>query len=188
MQHSCALAGLQSSTPAGREAARSRQKRLREHLDDTPGTETPILYATWCLLSLWSVSHVEVAGCAWINGLPHFLHICAGQHVQPGRQCNKVKLSPPPRIEFGGSSVCDHGMHAGQAALSDQGVQGGNVPQHAHLHKEGQQIGQTGEERAALNTAVPGDNIAASVKRNRRAASHRCPRGAGSRSRVRSAR
>ena len=174
------------------EASIGRQKRPREHLDDTPGTETTGLYATWCLFSLWPVSHVvrlEVAGYAWITGLPHFLHICAGQRVQPGRQCKKVKLapglmSPPPRSEFGGSSVCNHGMHAGQAALSDQGGQGGNVPQHAQLHKKGQQIGQIGEGRAPLNTDVPGDNIAASVKRNRRAASHRCPRGAGSRSRI----
>ena len=114
--------------------------------------------------------------------------MCAGQHDQPGRQCKKVKLSPgltapPTRSSVGGSSVCDHGMHAGQAASSDQGVQGGSAPQHAQLHQEGQQIGQTGEQRVPLNTADPSDNIAASVKRNRRAASHKRPRGAGSRSR-----
>ena len=132
------------------------------------------------LYSLCSVSHVtwlEVAGHACRAGLPQFLYICAGQHVQPGRQCKKVKLSPrltapPPRSDIGGSSVCDHAVHAGQAASSDQGAQSGNVPQHVQLHKEGQQVRQAGEQRAPLNTAVPSDNIAASVKRNRRAASH----------------
>ena len=76
--------------------------------------------------------------------------------------------------------MCDHG----QAASSDQGVQGGNVPQHVPLQKEGQQIGQAGEQRVPLNTADPSNNIAASVKRNRRAASHKCQCGPGSRSRL----
>ena len=113
MQHSCILAGLQSSTPPGREAARGRQKRLREHLDDTPGIETAVSCCTWSLYSLHTVAHMtllQLARYACRNGLPQLVPMCAGQRVQPARQCKKVKLSPgltapPTRSKFGGSSV-----------------------------------------------------------------------------------